>query len=172
MNEHNEFQSDAADQRLDKHLLALQHFAPREGFDNRVLARLRQPAPALVRFRTRALSLATPGRLWWASGLAAASSVAWMVPLVQWFTTGPGMPAMNAWLMSQLVQPAWAAILHGATVAAQAAVWYALAAYGALGNALFGMLVVAMFLPVLSSWGLYFTLKTNRAKRIAAYAAR
>src|SRR5689334_8127345 len=127
MNEHNELQDAAGDARLDKHLLALQHLAPRPGFEDRVLARLRQPAPALVRFRKVARSLATPRRVWWASGLAAASSTAWLVALGQWFSSGQGMPAMNAWLSAQVIQPGWSGVLQGSTAAARALAVYALA---------------------------------------------
>ena len=172
MIEHNQFESGAAEQRLDKQLLALQHFAPRDGFDDRVLARLRQPAPALARFRARARSLVTPGRAWWASGLAAASSTAWLIALVNWLASPTAMQTAGAWFGGSVVQPAWTALLTGTTVAAQAAAWYALAAYGALGNALFAIMAATMFLPVLSGWGLYFTMKQNRTKRIAAHAAR
>jgi hypothetical protein len=172
MNEPNQFENAADELRLDKQLLALQHLAPRDGFEERVLARLRQPAPALVRFKARARSLITPTRVWWASGLAAASSTAWLVALFEWFSAGRGAPAASAALTANVLQPAWTAILQGAAVGAQAVGWYALAAYGALGNALFAVIAATMFLPVLSSWGLYFTMKQNRAKRIAAHAAR
>jgi hypothetical protein len=172
MIEHNQFDNQAAEERLDKHLLALQHFAPRDGFDERVLARLRQPAPALARFRARARSLVTPGRAWWASGLAAASSTAWLITLANWLASPTVMQTASAWFAGSVVQPAWAGLLTGATVGARAAAWYALAAYGALGNALFAIVAVTMFLPVLSGWGLYFTMKQNRTKGIAAHAAR
>jgi hypothetical protein len=46
-----------------------------------------------------------------------------------------------------------------------------LSAYQSFGNALFGVVAALMLLPVLSSWGLYQTMKQSRSTRVMAYAA-
>jgi hypothetical protein len=171
MNERDEFLNSPEDQVLDKHLLALKRFTPLPGFEDRVMARVRLPAPSLVKVRQRVGKLVTPRRVWWASGLAAASSTAWILALGSWLS-GVGTQAVTAWLTAQVALPLWALALQGAALATKTIGFYALAAWGALGNAVFPVAAAAMLTPVLSMWGLYLTMKQTRVKRIPAYAAR
>jgi hypothetical protein len=171
MSEHEQYLTSPADAALDRYLLSLQRVAPRKGFEDRVMARVRIPAPALVRFRQRTRSLLSPRRLWWASGLAAASSTAWTVALVS-SLAGLNPQALAASFSAAIAQPLMAMTLQGAALASEAVSFYALAAFSALGNALFAIVAALMFIPVLSTWGLYLTLKQTRGKRIAPYAAR
>jgi hypothetical protein len=171
MNQRDEFVTTPEDAVLDKHLLALQRFAPRAGFQDRVLARVALPAPALVRVRERAGSLATPRRLWWASGLAAASSTAWIIGLANWLSAAK-LGTATAWFSAEVELPLWSGALQATALASKALAFYAMTAYSALGNALFSVAAGAMIAPVLSTWGLYLTMKQTRGKRIPAYAAR
>src|SRR5439155_17090548 len=84
MTERDEFVMTAADRALDEQLRALQRFAPRLGFQDRVMARIYHPAPVLVRARRVRTTLLSPRRLWWTSGLAAASSTALLVAIGNW----------------------------------------------------------------------------------------
>jgi hypothetical protein len=102
--------------------------------------------------------------------LAAAGSAAWTVALGSWLS-GVGGPAVSAWLTAQAL-PLWGLVLQGSTVATKAISFYALSAYGTLGNGIFPVAAAAMITPVLSFWGLYLTTKQTRGKRIPAYAAR
>jgi hypothetical protein len=171
MNERDEFLTFPEDAVLDKHLLALKRFGPHPGFEDRVLARVVLPAPALVAVRRRASAMATPRRLWWASGLAAASSTAWIVGLANWLSAAK-LSAATAWLTAEAGLPLWSSALHVAALGSKTLTFYAMSAYSAFGNGLFGAAAVAMIAPVLGSWGLYLTMKQTRGKRIPAYAAR
>jgi hypothetical protein len=170
MNERDEFMTSPEDRVLDKHLLALKQFTPRPGFEDRVLARVRLPSPVLVKVRQRVIKLFTPRRVWWASGLAAASSTAWILALGSWLS-GAGTQTVTAWLTAQVALPLWGFALQGAVLATKTIGFYALSTYGAMGNAIFPTAAAAMLTPVLSMWGLYLTTKAH-GKRIPAYAAR
>lgn len=161
-----------ADLRLDLQLQSLQQFAPRAGFADRVMARVSLGAPVAVAVRKPARPIFTPARLWWASGLAAASSAALTVTAIGWMTAVVQTGALAAWLAANVAQTAWVATTQAATAGAQMLVFYALAVWGALGNAVFPLAAACMFLPMMSAWGLYFTLKQTSGKRIAAHAAR
>ena len=169
MNEREESLDISPDPVLDKHLLGLQRFTPKAGFEDRVMARVRIPAPALVRVQTRVRRFASPARLWWASGLAAAGSAAWTVALATWLSALRPEVVM-AWLSAQVAQPLWTAALQAATLGPRV-LGSVLSAYQSLGNALFLLVAGLMLLPVLSSWGLYTTMKQPRGKRVMAYAA-
>ena len=137
MSEHNEFPISREDTALDRYLRALPRFAPTSGFGDRVLARVR--APLSVRLRrawSRVGALATPGRLWWTSGLMAASSTAWVVAAASWLS-GARLGAAGAWLLARFGQPAWSGTLQAVATASQGMGHYALAAYTAFGTSLF-----------------------------------
>ena len=171
MTERDQTGMSAEDLALDRHLLTLQRFAPSPGFGDRVLARVRLPVPAVAWKRTVAKSLVTPRRLWWASGLAAASSTAWIVAAANWVSEG-GWQALVSQFTSSVALPAWALALQLAALAGQQITTSVFGAYAAMGNAVYPAAAAAMITPVLSMWGLYLTLKQPHGKRIAAYAAR
>src|ERR1041385_5696484 len=134
MTEHDEVVESPGDLALDEQLRSLQRFAPRSGFQDRIMARVYHPAPALVRARRLRAELFSPRRLWWAAGLAAASSTAWLVGLARWIAGG-GLAAAGAFLNSEVLIPATAAFLQMNAAATKAVVDYALLAYGSFGNA-------------------------------------
>src|SRR5688572_25481653 len=149
MTEHDDFGASPEDALLDKQLLGLQHFAPHPGFADRVLARVARPGPALVRVRSRARSFVTPKRLWWTSGVAAAGSTAWILAVTSWLS-GARLAAAGAWLNAEVGAPLSSAALQGATAAANGILYYVLAAYSALGDAIFPTVAATMIAPVLS----------------------
>jgi hypothetical protein len=172
MIEHDEFERTPADDVLDKHLLALKRFAPSAAFQDRVLARVPLRAvTAPVPVRRRARALATPRRLWWVSGLAAAGSTAWTIGIANWLSTA-NLQAAVAWLNTQVGGPLQAAALHGAALAGKAALYYGNAIYSSVGNGVFPIAAAAMIAPVLSGWGLYLTMKQHSIQRIPAHAVR
>ncbi|MBI4503448.1 MAG: hypothetical protein HY700_20100 [Gemmatimonadetes bacterium] len=166
MIDRDEFETSAEDLALNRHLLTLKRFTPSPGFENRVLARVRRQAPVLVPRPVPAAKVLTARRVWWASGLAAASSTAWIVALASWLSA-TGWETMALRFTGSVLLPAWGVALQGVALAAKAAA----TAY-ALGNAWQGAAAAALIVPVLSTWGLYFTLKQPSGRRIAAYAAR
>ena len=86
--------------------------------------------------------------------------------------SGVRLDALAEFLSVQLVQPASAGLTQASAYGAGTLSLYAHNAYAALGNALLGIIAALMFLPLISGWGLYQTMKQPRGKRIAAYAAR
>jgi hypothetical protein len=171
MVEHDQFPQSREDAALDRQLLALKHFIPREQFEDQVMARVRMRSSKLVRFRERSRALLTPARVWWGSGIAAAGATAWSVALVSMLSS-VRLDALAEFLSARLFQPASTGLTQASAYGASALSIYAHSAYAALGNALFGMIAASMFLPLVSGWGLYQTMKQPRGKRIAAYAAR
>ena len=171
MVEHEQFPQSREDAALDRQLLDLKRFTPAEGFDDRVMARVRMRSSKLVRFEQRSRALITPRRLWWGSGLAAASATGWTIGLMSWLS-GARLEMIGAFLSAQVAQPLSAGLMQAANLGIQSFNLYAHGAYSALGNALFALIAASMILPVLSSWGLYQTMKQPLGKRIAPYAAR
>ena len=171
MVEHEQFPHSREDAALDRQLLDLKRFTPRAGFEDQVMARVRMRSSKLVRFKQRSRALVTPGRVWWGSGLAAAGSTAWTIGLVN-LLSGARLDAIAAFLSVQLIQPLAVGLTQASATGAAMLNSYAHSLYGAVGNGLFGIITASMILPVLSSWGLYQTMKAPRGKRIAAYAAR
>jgi hypothetical protein len=135
------------------------------------MARVRMRSSSLVRFKERSKAVATPRRLWWGSGLAAASATGWSVALMNWLS-GLQFDVIGARLSAQLGQPLVDAATQVSAYGERMLGFYAHALYSALGNAVFPLTAASMLIPVLSSWGLYQTMKQPRGKRIAAYAAR
>src|SRR2546421_8883345 len=121
MTERDEFVMTPADRALDEQLRALQRFAPRLGFQDRVMARVYHPAPALVRARRIRTTLFSPQRLWWASGLAAASSSALLVAIGNWIAGG-GIAAATGFLNAQVLVPLVAALPQMIAVATKTVV--------------------------------------------------
>src|SRR5215471_3545464 len=105
MTEYEELPNSPEDLELDRQLRSVERFAPRPGFEDRVLARIRRPAPVVVRSRRLATAAASPRRLWWAAGLAAASSTAWLAALGRW-VAGGGVSTLGAWLNAAVLVPA------------------------------------------------------------------
>ena len=171
MVEHEQFPHSREDAALDRQLLDLKRLTPREGFEDRVMARVRMRSSKLVRFKQRSAALVTPSRVWWGSGLAAAGSTAWTIALVNLFSSAR-LDSIAAFLSAQMIQPLSAGLTQASATGMAMLSNYAHSAYGTVGNALFGIIAASMILPVLSSWGLYQTMKAPRGKRIAAYAAR
>jgi hypothetical protein len=169
MTEYEELPNSPEDLELNRQLRALERFAPRTGFEDRVMARVRQPAPVVVRSR-RLAALASPGRLWWATGLAAASSTAWLATLGRW-VVGGGVSTLGAWLSTTVLVPAWTAMLQLNALAAQFLAGYAQVVYQAVGNTIFVALAGSLFLPLISTWGLYLTMKSGPT-RVVTYAVR
>ena len=170
MVEHEQFPHSREDAALDRQLLDLKRFTPRNGFEDRVMARVRMRSSKLVRFKERSRALITPVRLWWGSGLAAAGATAWSIALVN-LLTAPRLDTLAAFLSAQIVQPMSVGLTQASASGAAMLNNYAHTAYGALGNVLFGAIAASMILPVLSGWGLYQTIREPRGKRIAAHAA-
>lgn len=170
MVEHDQFPQSRDDAALDRHLLALKRFTPKPGFQDQVMARVRVRASALVRFPERSRAVATPRRLWWGSGLAAAGATGWTVALMNWLSNAR-LESIGTWMVAQIGQPLTTAATQAGAQVTGMLNFYAHAAYSAAGNALFPLIAASMLLPVLSSWGLYQTMKQPRGKRIAAYAA-
>ncbi len=175
MTEHSEFNDPATDAALDRELLALKRFTPRPGFDNRVMARVirRTPVPApaarAVRIPARKAP-ATPRRLWWTAGLAAAGSTVWTAAAASWATSG-GWAASSAWLAVNVADPLRVATLQAAGAAGQNLAQFGATAFDNLGAGVFAIAAAAAITPVLSAWGLFLTMKQHSSKRMA-YAVR
>lgn len=171
MVEYEQFPHSREDAALDRQLLDLKRLTPRDGFEDQVMARVRMRSSKLVRLKQRSRALVTPARAWWGSGLAAAGSTVWTIALVN-LLSGARLDAIAAFFSAQLVQPLSSGLTQASASGAAMLNNYVHSAYAALGNGLFGVLAASMILPVLSSWGLYQTMKEPRGKRIAAYATR
>lgn len=172
MTEFDEFPMLPDDPVLDRYLRSLPRLVPRPGFEDRVMARVRRPLPMRVRrARERVLAFATPGRVWWASGLAAASSAAWTVTLWSWLSGGR-LETAGAWLTTEVGLPALSAALDLVTAGSRLVTLWTLGTYQLLGPPVLAAGVTMMFVPVLAAWGLYLTARTPGGERIRAYAAR
>lgn len=159
------------DQVLDQHLASLGRFSPGPGFEDRVMARVRIPAPSpkVVTGVTPAIRRRRwPVVAWPASGVAALSSTAltaWLAFNFETLATWASATALSVAL------PAWHALLTW-LAAASASVGSAVAA-GAVGFGLQPLIVtlVLMNLAVpVSLFGLYRVARP--AVRMRSHAAR
>ena len=94
-----------------------------------------------------------------------------LVAIGNWIAGG-GIAAATGFLNAQVLIPLVAALPQMIAVATKTVVDSAMFVHGTFGNAVYGAAAAAMLLPVLSSGGLYLTMKQPRGKRIAAYAQR
>ncbi|MBI4421096.1 MAG: hypothetical protein HY560_09745 [Gemmatimonadetes bacterium] len=172
MTEFDPLQSAPDDPILDRYLRSLPRLAPRPGFEDRVLARVRKPLPMRVR-RARAslVSWASPARLWWASGLAAASSAAWTVALGSWLS-GVDPEVATALLVAEVGVPVWSTVLDWIALGSRMAGGWALGVYQFVGPAVFAGAGALALLPMLSAMGLYLIARQPRGRKVRAYAAR
>ena len=172
MSDFDQLQSAPDDPVLDRYLRSLPRFAPRTGFEDRVLARVRKPLPMRVRrARESVVAWAKPARLWWATGLAAASSAAWTLGLAGWLS-GTDLQAAGARLATAMGLPAWNAALAWLALGGRLITAWALGAYQLFGPQAFAGAGALMAVPALSAVGLYLVSRQPRRQRVRAYAAR
>jgi hypothetical protein len=160
------------DPHIHRFLATLPAFGPLPGFEDRVLAQVRVPAPVwLQRTRERTRTVAARRTFWILAGGLATGSAASTAALAILVATRPGLIELTGrWLVAQIAVPAW-----------RMAVGF-LSGFWSTLNTLVGTLVpfgsglaaaaATVAILTLCTWGLYRTMQPGLRARTPFHAHR
>ena len=158
---------------LHGYLTALPTYSPRAGFEDRVMSRVWQPAPAWVRPLTRsARAFAHPKHVWALAGGLAFTSCVFVTAMVA-LTVAYWMHVETAWRLfsSTIVLGTWSVVVHWTAATIAAAVrWFQLLDVGRVTLAVASCAATVVVLS--SAWGLLRTVKRYDSERVALHAMR
>lgn len=140
---------------LDSYLSKLEQFSPRPGFEDRIMAQVRAPAPRWIRqLQAYLRSLADTGRVWWLVGGMATMSFASLTAVVALIATNTA-DVRTVWdgALTRVLLPSWRAFLGVATDIARST--YSLFEMLAVPqHTLVAVAAVAAVATMLSTWAL------------------
>jgi hypothetical protein len=161
------------DPLLDSYLSKLEQFSPRSGFEDRIMAQVRVPAPRWIRqLQAYLRSLADTGRVWWLVGGMATMSFASLTAMVALIATRT-VDVRTVWggALTGVLLSSWRALLGLATDIARST--YALFEMLAVReHTLVAVAGVAAVGTMLCAWALHRTMQPAGVTRAEVDAIR
>ena len=177
MTEQNQIPPGGEDQVLDQQLHALKRFTPIVGFENRVLSGVWRPAPIFwLVFTDRVREFFTPGKRWFAAGVASLGSLASTLAIVNWIDNENVVPRLADWSTRTLNGVTWDRMQAAAYAGVQTVAGYVApipaASVSQWISQWTGVAIGVTLAPVISLVGLYLVMRRPASERVRSYASR